>query len=350
MSWKKILILLGVITVIHLILIFGVIRGSTGEKTVETETGRSAGEVVESSPAGEKKNTVTEKTVVRKPERKVVPVRKVSPWKYGKNPSLPGNLAKQSERAKSVILVDLESRRVLWEKNSRKAVPVASLTKLMTALLVAERVELNQGISLDAPVEISPVAAAVEGRRFNAGETLLVKDLIAAMMICSANDAATQLAQTVGGKVDDFVKLMNERAGKMGLSEADFNSPSGLPQGKKRVNSIASAADILHLCQALMKHPSIMNVCGESYAKLSNGKEIFATNGLLKHPTKARPHWRKVPGLFGFKTGYTKAAGCCLAFGVTRGGRTVLGCVTGFPSSADRERFCSDLIEWAYRK
>ena len=99
-----------------------------------------------------------------------------------------------------------------------------------------------------------------------------------------------------------------------------------------------------------MQFDPIMEFCGKSSVKLSNGKEFYTTNGLLKHPTKARPNWRKVPGLIGFKTGFTNAAGCCLAFGVTRDGRTIIGCVTGFPSSADRERFCSDLIEWAYKR
>jgi D-alanyl-D-alanine carboxypeptidase (penicillin-binding protein 5/6) len=216
-------------------------------------------------------------------------------------------------------------------------------------LLVAEELERNPDFKLDTVVEISPAAAAVESRHFNAGEKLTVKDLLFAMMISSSNDAATQAGITLGGDTASFVKKMNERAAAMGLTGVNFNSPSGLLQGGARENSMASCEAIVHLCEAVMKYNAVMEPAGESYAKLSGGRELYTTNGLLKHPTKARPYWRKVPGLFGFKTGYTKAAGCCLAFGVTRKGRTVIGCVTGFPSSADRERFCSDLIEWAYK-
>ena len=345
MSWRNILILLLVIAGIHLILIMGISGGCREEKKRETTPpAEKSGDVTASAEV--EHHGKTAKNKIKDPEKPLS--LKVSPWKYGSFRRLPDNLAKQSSRATSGIIVDLNTRQVLWEKNSRRPVPVASLTKLMTALLVAEKFENGAGI--DESIAMSETAAAVEGRRFAPGEKLQIRDLIAAMMICSANDAATMLAEVVSGRVAVFVDKMNERALEMGLKGVDFNSPSGLPQGKKRENSLASASDILHLCQALMRHRIIMDVCKESYAKLSNGKEVYATNGLLKHPTKARPYWRKVPGLFGFKTGYTKAAGCCLAFGVTRNGRTFIGCVTGFPSSADRERFCNGLIEWAYKK
>ena len=342
MSWRNILLLLLVICAVHLLVIFGCMyrgKSSSGRETAEGKDG-SGGGILEKIFPSEK---VEAKPVPKAPES-----LKVLPWKYGKNGVLPPNLQKQAKTAKSAIVVDLGTRQVLWEKNSRQPVPVASLTKLMTALLVAEKLGNIPGFSLDEKLTMSQTAASVESRKFNAGDQYTVRDMIRAMMIGSANDAAVLLAERVAGSSADFVKEMNLRAEKMGLAAADFNSPSGLPQ--KGVNSLATAGDILHLCEAVMKYPVIMECCSESYAKLSNGKEIYTTNGLLKHPTRARPYWKKVDGLIGFKTGYTNAAGSCLAFGVTRNGRTVLGCVTGCPGAADRERLCSGLIEWAFQK
>lgn len=340
MSWKNILILLLVIGLIHVVLILSFSGGCRGCSS----TG-SAKEKVENSEDDPAEIAKKEKPLPP-PSKKAHPVK---PWVYGNVSALPQKLASQSARARSGIIVELDSRRVLWEKNSRGKVPVASLTKLMTALLTAEELANNPNFKQSDRVEISKTAAATQYRRFNAGEILTVEDLIKAMMICSSNDAAVQLSELLAGSEKEFVKKMNARAEELGLQFQEFNSANGLPQGKSKVNSISSASDIIHLCEALMHFKCIMDVCGESFAKLSTGRPVYTTNGLLMHPTPVRPHWRKVPGMIGFKTGYTIDAGCCLAFGVTRDGKTVLGCVTGFPSSADRERFCSDLIEWAFK-
>lgn len=333
MAWKNILILLVVIASVHLVIIFGV-SGGCRDKNVkkQSETPHQT-EAAENFPA-----PVPEKNLYR-----------AEPWKFGQELKLPSALAKQSEKAKSAIIVDLASRKVLWEKKSRQKVAIASLTKLMTVLLTAEKLEKDPDLKENTIVAMSRSAASTAYRKYDAGDRFTIKDLISAAMIQSANDAAAMLAETVGGSEEKFVRLMNERAFEIGLEQADFNSPHGLPVGKNKENSCASAADVLFLCEALMDYPLVMDICGESAVKLSNGREIYTTNGLLLYPRANRPYYRKVPGMIGFKTGFTNEAGCCLAFGVTRDGKTVLGCVTGFPSAADRERFCSDLIEWAYK-
>ncbi len=337
MSWHKILILLGVIAAIHLVVIFGCVSGS------------GSGENLPPDPFAAVRESFFDRlfadTGGREGETSTPGVR---PWDYSRMLEIPETLAQKAQRASSVIIVELSGRRVLWEKNSRNPVAIASLTKLMTALLVAEKLEKDPQFKLDEVITISPAAAAVESRKFSAGTRLTVQDLILAMMIASSNDAAFQLAERVASSVPAFVEMMNERADKMGLSAVKFNSPNGLPQGKERENSYAAAADVIHLCEALMKYPVIMSACSESYAKLSNDYPVYTTNGLLLHPRSNRPYYRKVPGLIGFKTGYTNAAKFCLAFGVERKGRVFLGCVTGFPSAADRERVCNELIEWAY--
>lgn len=343
MSWRNILILLLIIGALHILLIIGFsggCRGCSDSKSEDTPSGETV--------AGENE-TAPDQPALPPPPPPPLRAKKVVPWVYGKNAALPQKLARQSDRARSGIIVEVDSRRVIWEKSSRQPVPVASLTKLMTVLLVAEELESNDNFKLTDMVEISKSAAGAESAGVAAGEVFTVNDLIASMMIRSTNGAAIQLAEKISGSEEKFIRKMNDRAAELGLQCASFNSASGLPQGRKKANSISTASDIIHLCEALMEFKTVMEFCDKSYAKLSNGKEVYTTNGLLKHPTKARPYWRKVPGLIGFKTGYTNAAGSCLAFGATRNGKTVLGCVTGFQSSADRERFCNDLIEWAYK-
>ncbi len=335
MSWHKILILLAVIAAIHLVVIFGCMSGGS--------------DVPPPDPYAEARETFFERLFASGGSgTSGSAVSGVRPWDYSCKLDLPDALAQKAQKASGVIVVELDSRRVLWEKNSRNPVAIASLTKLMTALLVAEKLENDPQFKLDEVITLSSTATGVESHKFNAGTRLTVHDLILAMMIASANDAATSLAERIGGTVPEFVEMMNRRAAQMGLEAARFNSPSGLPQGRERENSYASVSDILHLCEALMKYRVIMDACGESYAKLSNDYPVYTTNGLLLHPRPNRPYYRKVPGLIGFKTGFTNAAKCCLAFGVIRNDRIIIGCVTGFPSAADRERFCSELIEWAF--
>ena len=350
MSLQKILVLLCVIAGIHILVIYGCMhsgKSDTPEKKAAEPDLAAVFEQLFPANAPERGEQQQSPDKFQKLFRKRT-VSKVKPWVYGKSFSLPPNIQKQSKRAVSAIIVDLNTRQVLWEKNSRTPVAIASLTKLMTALLVAEKLDSDPSFNPDTEVTFSPTAAAAAYRKFNAGDKLTIRDLIMALMVGSANDAAVQLAECVNGSNAEFIRQMNLRAEKMGLTSANFNSPNGLPQGKAKINSKASAADVLHLCEAVMGYKIIMDACGENHARLSNGKEFFTTNGLLLHPRKNRSYYRKVPGLIGFKTGFTNAAGFCLAFGATRNGRTILGCVTGFPSAADRERFCSDLIEWAY--
>jgi D-alanyl-D-alanine carboxypeptidase len=115
------------------------------------------------------------------------------------------------------------------------------------------------------------------------------------------------------------------------------------------VNSFASVEDITYICENLIPYDRVMELCRKRSAQLHTGKWVYSHNNLLLAPTKRRPNRKPVPGLIGFKTGFTNAAGFCLAFGVKRDEKTVLGCVTGFPSAMERDIFCREIIEWAYR-
>lgn len=340
MSWKNILLLLSVIALIHGVVIYGCMQSDSD--AVDAAAAKAAEEL-------HNRQLALFYRLFSAPDDPDVPEqfavqKNVEPWKYGENPTLPPNLLTQSRGAKSVILIDLESRRVIFEYNSRNAVPIASLTKLMSLLVVSEKIKADPSLSMSKMVELSSAARSVENAKLKAGK-YSIKDLMYSMIVGSFNDAATQLAITCCGSVPEFVKEMNQKAAAMGLKNAKFNSPSGLPQDG--VNSFASAGEVAMLCEAVMKNPDLAKICStarytlENGSKRRGGRDIGSDNRMI--------NGRNVPGAFGFKTGFTNAAGRCVAFGVKRNGRTIIGVTTGFGDRNKLFDFSIALTEWAFK-
>ena len=243
------------------------------------------------------------------------------------------------------IIVDMDTRKVLWEMDSHKSVPVASMVKMMTMLLVAEELERNGELTLDTKVPIT--ASAIKSLPERSGllwldpgkEEFTVRELLLGVAVKSANDAATQLGERIGGTVDAFVERMNKRAAELGLKNSVFYNPCGLTDKQHR-NSKSSAADMVILGERLLEYPFLMEMCSTKQASIRDGKTVFtSTNKLIA------PHY---PGVDGLKTGYIRAAGSCLTFSVLREGRRIVGCVTGFTHAKERDVFCRRLIDWAY--
>ena len=243
------------------------------------------------------------------------------------------------------IIVDMGTRKVLWEKDSHRSVPVASMVKMMTMLLVAEELERNPGLTLDTRVPIT--ASAIRSLPERSGllwldpgkEEFTVRELLLGVAVKSANDAATQLGEKVGGSVDSFVARMNERARQLGMTATKFYNPCGLTDKQHR-NSQSSAVDMVILGERLLEYPFLLEMCSTKQASIRDGKTVFATTNKL-----IAPHY---PGVDGLKTGYIRAAGSCLTFSVLRDNRRIVGCVTGFAHAKDRDYFCRRLIDWAY--
>ncbi len=261
-----------------------------------------------------------------------------------------GELSEQqvpgSGGARSGIVVDMDSRRVLWEKNSSRAVPVASMVKMMTMLLVAEELERNDRLTLDTRVTITRTVMKVERTGLlwlTPGEVFTLRELMLGIAVKSANDAATQVAEVVAGDVDAFVARMNARARELNLPSMKFYNPCGLPDRRGR-NGQGSAADMVLLGERLLEYPFLMEMCSTLKGSIREGdkKTIFVnTNRLIN------PHY---PGVDGLKTGFIKKSGFCLTFSALRDGRRIMGCVTGFKTARDRDRFCRRLIDWAYKQ
>jgi serine-type D-Ala-D-Ala carboxypeptidase (penicillin-binding protein 5/6) len=207
--------------------------------------------------------------------------------------------------------------------------PLASITKLMTALVVLERA--RPGEILTVPRFVSSVGESSIGLR--PGERISVRDLLAAALIQSANDAAYALAAHVGhGDVRAFVRLMNAKAGRLGLAETHFVRPDGLDAS----GHYSTASDVLALARAAMQRPLIRRLVRLRRAKIAGGRSLFAWNDLLG----------SFPGMFGIKTGHTDRAGWCEVGAARRDGASVYAIVLGSPSRSQRNRDLAELLDW----
>jgi serine-type D-Ala-D-Ala carboxypeptidase (penicillin-binding protein 5/6) len=213
------------------------------------------------------------------------------------------------------LLFDLDTGRVLWRRNASRVLPIASLTKLMTALLVVERVPRG------GRVRITPETLRYRGSGVGLlprGKLIRVEAMLHGLLLPSGNDAAIALAQRAGGgSVRRFVGMMNRRAAAMGLNCTHFATPHGLSAGDH-----SCAADLAALARAVLRVPRLARIVGRRSAVLPfpirGGKlYLYNTNPLL------RARYR---GATGLKTGYTYAAGRCLV-ATARRGRTGLGVV-----------------------
>lgn len=206
-------------------------------------------------------------------------------------------------------LVEVEGE-VLWEKQTAQRLPPASLTKLMTALLVLEQ---NQ---LQATVNIGKAATRETGSRLylKANERFEVRDLLAATLMQSANDACHALADHVAGSETTFVKLMNRRAQDLGLNDTHFQNACGhdAPQ------HLSTASDLARLAHELLKHPEVITITSQAMTHITSlaGQQykVYNKNALIG----------RYPGALGLKTGYTPSAGKCLIAYVKRKDTEVL--------------------------
>ena len=237
-------------------------------------------------------------------------------------------------RAPSAILVEPATGDVVYQRKAQQERPIASTTKLMTALLTLERVDLDDVVTA---VPYSPAAAeSVVGLR--AGERLTIRDLLRALLLASANDAAATLATRVAGSRPAFVRLMNSRAKALGLRQTHFANPIGLDDPSNH----GSAADLVKLALILRKNAFFRETTDRPRATLRSGSRprTIANRNLLV---------RDVGFVNGVKTGHTSGAGYILVGSATRDGVTVLSAVLGDPSEAARDQDTLALLRYGLR-
>lgn len=224
--------------------------------------------------------------------------------------------AEPSVSAQAAVMTEVSSGKILYSKNADKVLPMASTTKIMTALVAVEAA----GDRLDEVVEISDSAAGVEGSSMylEKGEKMTLRELLYGLMLSSGNDAAVAIAENIGGSVEGFVDMMNQKAAEMGLTSTHFVNPNGLPDE----SHYSSANDMAKMTCHAMKNPDFAEIVGtKSYNISGEGKSYPRT--LSNHNKLLRMY----EGCIGVKTGFTKAAGRCLVSCAERDG-LMLVCVT----------------------
>ena len=236
-------------------------------------------------------------------------------------------LSDDSISAPSAMLMEASTGKILFEKNSHERRPCASVTKVMTLLLVFEAIDSGK-IDFDDMVTASEHAASMGGSDIwlETGESMSVDDMVKATVVASANDAAVALAEHICGSEDVFIEKMNERAKILGMKDTVFKNCNGLDEE----GHLTSAYDVAVMSRELIKHDKVFHYTSIWLDNLRGGKtQIVNTNKLLK----------TYNGITGLKTGSTDDAGCCMSATAKRGNvsliSVVLGCNTGKERFAD---------------
>jgi D-alanyl-D-alanine carboxypeptidase (penicillin-binding protein 5/6) len=217
--------------------------------------------------------------------------------------------AKPSIKASSLYLVELKSGRVLLEQDSTRRLPPASLTKIMTALIALESAPLQEVVKIDRRALVH-----TSSLKFKAGEEFLLRDLLTAMLVSSANDACEAVAWHVGGNADKFVALMNERARTLGLHNTHFANACGFDAP----GHYSTAADLAKLTKQALQEPvfsMMVRTIARDIATMDGTRKVslHSTNELLLNPD-----------VNGVKTGYTSKAGRCLIASMFKDGHRLL--------------------------
>ena len=242
--------------------------------------------------------------------------------------------------APSAVLMDAATGTVLIEKNAHERLAPASVTKVMTLLLVMEALDEGR-ITMDDMVTTSEAAAAKGGSQvyLEVGEQMSMDEMLKSVVVSSANDCATALAEHVAGSEAAFVERMNARAAELGMQDTHFVNCTGLDDAPDAAEHLTSAYDIAVMSRELLKHDRIRNYTTIWMDTVRNGQfGLSNTNKLV----------RFYEGTTGLKTGYTSSAGHCLSASAERNGLELIAVVLHCASSADRFTSAKVLLDYGF--
>lgn len=246
-----------------------------------------------------------------------------------------------AQNAESAILIEASTGKILFEKNSHEKLSPASMTKMMSMLLVMEAIE-NDVIKWDDIITVSQRASSMGGSQIllEVGEKMSVEDLFKGVAVGSANDAVVALSEAVAGSVEEFVEMMNKRASELGLTDTNFKNPHGLDE----VNHYSSAHDMSIIARELLKHEKVLEFSSiyEDYLRKGTDREFWLvnTNKLVRFN----------PIVDGLKTGYTKTAGYCLTATANKNNMRLIAVVMKEPDTTTRNSEVTEMLDYGYAK
>ncbi|TXC93357.1 D-alanyl-D-alanine carboxypeptidase [Metabacillus litoralis] len=244
-----------------------------------------------------------------------------------------------ADKAKSAVLIERDTGTILYDKNSDEKLPPASMTKIMTMLLIMEALDKNQ-IKWDEKVRTSEYAASMGGSQIflEPGEEMTVEEMLKGIAIGSGNDASVAMAEKIAGSAEEFVNMMNKKVEELGLKNTQFKNPTGLPES----DHYSSAHDMALMAKELLKYEEITNFTGKYEDYLREGTEekfwLVNTNRLVKF----------YPGVDGVKTGFTNEAKYCLTATAKKDNMRVIAVVFGAETPKDRNAQVTKMLDYAF--
>lgn len=242
-------------------------------------------------------------------------------------------------QAKSAILIERDTGKVLYEKNSDQPLPPASMTKIMTMILIMEALDKGE-ITFKDKVRASEYASSMGGSQIflEPGEEMTVNELLKGIAIGSGNDASMAMAEHLAGSEDKFVEMMNKKAKEIGLKHTKFQNPTGLPVD----DHYSTAHDMAMMGKELLKYEDIINYTSkyEDYLREDTDKKFWLvnTNRLVKF----------YPGVDGLKTGFTGQAKYCLTATAKKGNMRVIAVVFGANTPKERNNEITKMLDYAF--
>jgi D-alanyl-D-alanine carboxypeptidase (penicillin-binding protein 5/6) len=244
-----------------------------------------------------------------------------------------------AENAKSAILIERDTGTILYDKNSNEKLPPASMTKIMTMILIMEAID-NGSLTLEEKIRTSEYAASMGGSQIflETGEEMTAEEMLKGIAIASGNDASVAMAERIAGSEENFVKMMNDKAKVLGLEDTNFVNPTGLPAE----NHYSTAHDMALMAKELLKYDLITKFTSvyEDYLRQDTDKKFWLvnTNRLVKF----------YPGVDGLKTGYTSEAKYCLTATAKKDNMRVIAVVMGASTPKDRNAQVTKMLDYAF--
>jgi serine-type D-Ala-D-Ala carboxypeptidase (penicillin-binding protein 5/6) len=306
--------------------------GATANDQLSRSTGAQSSPAAARSPAGTPAPTAS--------------VKSPAPLHSVVSPRIRVSGTPKGVKAKGALLVDASTGQVLWERGSDTERPMASITKVMTALLVLQADHLTWRVKIPKAAQTYAWHYGGESAGLRPGDTLTVQQLLEAMLLPSGADAAYTLARVFGPGIPAFISKMNATAARLGMTRTHFTSPDGLPYPTE-TSTYSTPSDLVTLGLAAMKYPAFRAIVDQKFVQLKLG------TGHHQHQ-----YWwdntdhliGSYPGILGIKDGYTDDAGHCLLFEATRNGRTLIGAVLGSPSTGTTAaaKDAAKVLNWGF--